>query len=271
MLGKTPVILFADANLSWGRQARVELRRRGALVSTASAVDDALREARVSSPDLLILDQNLEGDQGRDLAELFRTELPEAEIILLESRRGGSPRGVDLKLLYSGPRETASRELLSLVEGALGPRLLKVAPNIEHRPRRVLCVDDEEGFLKSLARMLTRRGYDVCAFNAAEPALKAIPWAKPDLVLLDVMMPGMDGLDLARQVRECSSGQVPIVLVTALDTDEVHYEAHQHGAVFLVNKAEGPERILDVVDFFAGDLDEVERDLLQRCLTQIKA
>src|SRR5687768_11506986 len=62
---KEPVILFADGNLSWGRGARVELRRRGAQVSTAASVDDALRAAKESPPDLLILQDDLEGHQGR--------------------------------------------------------------------------------------------------------------------------------------------------------------------------------------------------------------
>ena len=268
MASKMPFILFADGNLSWGRRARVELRRRGARVLTAASVDDALREARESPPDLLVLDQELEGHQGRDLAGLFRSELPDSEIILLESRTPGLPRGDGLGLLYAGSRETASRELTRVAEGVLGSRLLKAKPTGHRRPRRVLCVDDEEGFLKSLARMLTRRGYDVSAFNAAEPALQAVSWAQPDLVLIDVMMPGMDGLNLAERIRESSSGRVPVVLVTGLDTDEVHYEAHQHGASCLVNKAEAPERMLDVVDFLAGDLDEVERELLKGCLNE---
>jgi DNA-binding response OmpR family regulator len=269
MSAREPVILVADGNLSWGRGARVQWRRRGAHVSTAASVEDALREARTSPPDLLILDQALEGHQGRDLAELFRSEFPGTEIILLESSMGGSPAGAGLRLLFSGPRETASRELARLAEGVLGSRLKKVESDGERRPRRVLCVDDEEGFLKSLARMLTRRGYDVSAFNAAEPALKAIPWAKPDLALVDIMMPGMDGIDLAWRIRESYSGRVPVVLLTGLDTDEVHFEAHQRGASFLVNKGEAPERIVDVVDFLAGDLDEVERTLLEKSIKEM--
>lgn len=256
---KEPVILFADGNLSWGRRARVELRRRGARVLTAASVDDALREASASPPDLLILDPRLEGREGRDLAEVFRSRLPETEVILLEAREESSP--------YAGPRERASEELVRHAERVLGPRLLKAAPKAERRPpRNVLCVDDEEGFLKSLARTLTRRGYQVSAFNEAAPALKAVPWTQPDLALVDVMMPGMDGFDLAQEITKRTSGRVPVVLVTALDTDEVRFEAHRHGARFLVNKAEAPERVLDVVDFFAGDLDEVERELLKGSL-----
>lgn len=254
----TPIILFADAKLSWGRPARMELRRRGARVQTARSVDEALRLARAAAPDLLILDDDLEGHEGRDLAELFRTELPAADIILLES--GAMPRGVGLGLLYSGPRDLAYRQLVGLAEGALGSRLGKAEE--ERRPKRVLCVDDEEACLKSLARTLTRRGYSVSAFNAAERALQAVPWTRPDVVLVDIMMPGMGGLDLARRIMESSA--VPVVFVTGLDTDEVRYQAHQNGARFLVSKAEAPERLMDVVDRVTGELDEPERELLER-------
>jgi len=60
-MAKPPVVLFADRDLSWSRDARVRLRRRGAEVHMASTVDDALRVAADHTPDLLILDDDLDG------------------------------------------------------------------------------------------------------------------------------------------------------------------------------------------------------------------
>lgn len=257
------VILFADRDLSWGRSTRVALRKRGAQVLTAESVEEALRLASESPPDLIVLDDDLPGAQGRDLAELFSAELPDSEIVLLESGAEKTPRGSGLGLLYSGPRSIAGLALPGLVDGYFGLRLKRPPVQESVRPRRILCVDDEEAYLKSLARMLSRRGYIVSAFQAPERALEAVAWTEPDLALVDVMMPGMDGLDLAGKIREKTSGRIPVILITGYGTDEVEYKAHEQGGSYLLTKTESPERVIDVVDYFAGDLDPAERELLK--------
>jgi DNA-binding response OmpR family regulator len=134
-------------------------------------------------------------------------------------------------------------------QGALGKRLQEVP---KARRGTVLCVDDDPNFLRSVARLLSRRGYEVSAFEDADRALEAIPWLNPDVALVDIMMPGMGGLDLAERIREKSNGRIPVVFLTALDTDEAYYEGHQHGARFMVEKTAAPQKVLDVVDYLAG-------------------
>lgn len=131
------------------------------------------------------------------------------------------------------------------------------------RAGTVLCVDDDPEFLRSVARLLSRRGYRVSAFEDADRALEAIPWLKPDVALVDIMMPGMGGFGLAEKIREQSQGRIPVVFLSALDTDETYYEGHQRGARYMVEKTAGPQKMLDVVDYFAGDLDPREREALK--------
>jgi DNA-binding response OmpR family regulator len=66
-----PAVLFADRDLAWSRSVRVELRRRGANVLMASNVDEAFHQAALSPPDLIVLDEDLEGRGDRNLPELF--------------------------------------------------------------------------------------------------------------------------------------------------------------------------------------------------------
>jgi hypothetical protein len=54
-----------------------------------------------------------------------------------------------------------------------------------------------------------------------------------------------------------------VVFLTGLDSDEAYYEGHQHGATCLVEKTETPEKLLEVVDCLAGDLDPQEREALK--------
>jgi DNA-binding response OmpR family regulator len=264
MVMTPPTILLADRDLSWSRDVRIELRRRGANVLMAASVDEALRQATVNPPDLVILDDDLEARGSRDLAELFRETLPEAEIILLESEATQVPRGAGQGLFFSGAKPISPGTLIGLAQDALGTRL-KEAPmqGSTRKHGRVLCVDDDPQYLKSVSRLLTRHGYKVSAFDAADRALEAIPWLKPDLALVDIMMPGMDGLDLAEKIRATTGGKTPVVFVTALDSEEAYYEGHQRGGRFMLGKTEKPQKVLDVVDYLAGDLDESERQLLK--------
>ncbi|HLY75493.1 MAG TPA: response regulator [Planctomycetota bacterium] len=264
MMTKAPVILFADRELSWSRDARVRLRRLGAEVHMATTVDDALRLAAAKSPDLLILDDDLDGRGTLDLVEVFSEALPQAELILLESEVPGIPRGSGRGLFYSGAKPVSPTLLFDLAQTALEGRLPD-EPEMTAPPRRstVLCIDDDAQYLRSVSRFLNRHGYEVSTFQSAEGALQAIPQLKPDIALVDVMMPGMGGLDLAQKIRETTRGHTPVVFLTALDSEEVFYEGHARGGVFMIGKSEKPQKVLDVVDYFAGDLDESERALIK--------
>jgi len=83
---------------------------------------------------------------------------------------------------------------------------------------RVLVVDDTLLNVKLLEAMLKAQNYEVaCAFNGSD-ALARIDERKPDIVLLDVMMPGMDGYEVCRQIRKNpKTADLPVIMVTALD------------------------------------------------------
>ena len=77
----------------------------------------------------------------------------------------------------------------------------------------VLVVEDEESFIEALTVGLRREGFEVAVARDGIDALAAFDLHKPDLVLLDVMLPRMSGLDVCRQIRQRS--KVPIIMVTA--------------------------------------------------------
>lgn len=87
--------------------------------------------------------------------------------------------------------------------------------------KRVLIVDDEENNRKLLALLLTNYGY---AFDTAKNGMEALQKTRefsPDLILLDIMMPGMSGYEVCRRLKEDPSTQhIPVVMVTALDDEE---------------------------------------------------
>jgi DNA-binding response OmpR family regulator len=81
---------------------------------------------------------------------------------------------------------------------------------------RVLLVEDDHDIAEPLARALTREGYDVRTAGDGRIALQEVLDAPPDLIILDVGLPGMDGLEVCRHVRDVRP-QVPILMLTARD------------------------------------------------------
>jgi DNA-binding response OmpR family regulator len=81
---------------------------------------------------------------------------------------------------------------------------------------RVLLVEDDHDIAEPLARALGREGYDVSSAGDGRVALQTVLDAPPDLIILDIGLPGMNGLDVCRHVREVRP-QVPILMLTARD------------------------------------------------------
>src|SRR5260370_42367274 len=86
---------------------------------------------------------------------------------------------------------------------------------------KVLVVDDEEHILELARLYLSREGYDVEGVGDGTQAIARFGQVKPDLVILDIMLPGTDGLTLCQEIRQQS--QVPLIMLTARDegTDKV--------------------------------------------------
>ena len=84
--------------------------------------------------------------------------------------------------------------------------------------KKILIVDDQPTFVRMIARILTNEGYEVLTANNGKEALQLLFAHKPDLVLLDVVMPGMDGWETCNRIRDVSN--VPIIFLTGVQKTE---------------------------------------------------
>jgi two-component system, OmpR family, KDP operon response regulator KdpE len=109
-------------------------------------------------------------------------------------------------------------------------------------PARILVVDDEPNILATLAPLLRSRGYEVFTSMNGGAALEAIGREKPDLIVLDLGLPDIDGVDVARQIRE--SGNIPIVVLSARGGEDDKVRALDVGADDYVTKPFGAEELL---------------------------
>ena len=115
-------------------------------------------------------------------------------------------------------------------------------------PAKILVVDDTPKNVKLLADLLSAKGYAVATASSGAEALAKVEAEKPDLVLLDVVMPEMSGYEVCRKIRENpKAGILPVVMVTALDPSEERIKGLEAGADdFLTKPINQPELLARV-------------------------
>jgi excisionase family DNA binding protein len=108
----------------------------------------------------------------------------------------------------------------------------------------VLVVDDDAGLRELIRVSLTLDGYSVREAASAEEALAAIEDTAPDLVLLDVVMPGVDGWQMLQRMQE-RHGSIPVIMFSGKVDEESAAEAEQRGAQGFIGKPFDPQQLIE--------------------------
>ncbi len=107
----------------------------------------------------------------------------------------------------------------------------------------ILIVDDEPSILQSLAGLLIDEGFDVCTASNGYEALKTIESDSPDLVLLDIWMPGLDGIDTLQEIKK-NNPFIQVIIITGHGTIETAVKATKIGAYDLIEKPLSIDKII---------------------------
>jgi two-component system, response regulator, stage 0 sporulation protein F len=100
---------------------------------------------------------------------------------------------------------------------------------------KILVIDDEQGIRDLLDTLLCRKGYDVVLAESGWKGLEVFRRERPDVVVLDLKMPGMDGLAVLQQVRSLNPKQ-PMIILTGAGTPETEQQVHALGVMEYVEK-----------------------------------
>jgi CheY-like chemotaxis protein len=103
--------------------------------------------------------------------------------------------------------------------------------------RKILIVDDEPDFLEVMRTRLEASDYEVTTAANGEEALDYVKNDKPDAVLLDILMPGIDGLEVLKRIRKMDES-LPVYIITAFSTDERFKVANKLGASGFIVKTD---------------------------------
>ena len=119
---------------------------------------------------------------------------------------------------------------------------------MENVPPKILVVDDEPRVLRFIEISLKVRGFDVQCVTSGKQALEAVQNVEPDLLLLDIVMPDMNGFEVLKRLREFSD--LPVIAFSASGINR--YEAIRSGANDFIDKPFNPDRIVNKVTSLIG-------------------
>ena len=111
---------------------------------------------------------------------------------------------------------------------------------------KILVIDDEEGIRNLLDTLLDRKGYDVILADNGQKGLEVFRRARPDVVILDLKMPGMDGLTVLQQIRHLDPTQ-PVIILTGAGTPEMEQQVMALGVTDFVEKEFSLHRLGDAL------------------------
>lgn len=115
-------------------------------------------------------------------------------------------------------------------------------------PKKILAVDDEKNIVKLVQAVLERHGFQVITAYDGKEALQKIASEHPDLVILDVMMPYMDGFEVLQTMRRNAvTREIPVIMLTAKSQDQDVFRGWQSGVDLYLTKPFNPTELVSFV------------------------
>jgi CheY-like chemotaxis protein/two-component sensor histidine kinase len=222
---------------------RAVLEKRGYETLLARSAREAYDLAVEHQPSLITLDVILDDMGGFELLQNLKDDERTAEIpVVVLSIICDRGRSLRFGAAHYLEKPIDSARLVSVVDGLVGAKTAPV----------VLVVDDDRDIVGVLAHTMQARGFAVaCAYDGAE-AMRAVESQHPDLILLDLQMPVMDGYEVMRAIKsDESTCDIPIVVMTAHHLDETQVELLQSAAEY-VNKPLSADDLVEHVERFLG-------------------
>jgi len=237
-----PSVLCVDDDPEVLEQLKEHFTLQGFIVLTASNGVEACLQVKRWAPKAVILDLLIPRLGGIGTLSRIRAFNPSIPVILVSDTPGAldlvTEAGLSVTGAFAKPLDVAAiSEALASI-GVTAPAALAPAPSGRRRRlarARVLLVDDEPQFREMLAEYLGGEGFEVLEAGSGEEALPQVASARPDIVLLDLMMNGIGGLETLRRIRSMRP-ETCVIMVTAVDDLDVARSALAAGAADYVTK-----------------------------------
>jgi PAS domain S-box-containing protein len=234
---KTILVVDDEANIR--RFLKHELTTRGYQVLEASGGKEAIDQARKHHPDLITLDVLMPDISGHDVIAVLKNDPGTKDIPIL---------------VLSVVEEKEKAYRLGANDYVTKPFTMKVLMNkinqlLQDTQKTLLVVDDDKSLIKSLKYRLEKKGFSIYAAYDGKEALEMVEKHLPDLVLLDIVMPEMDGYEVMKALKKKpDTAQIPIVVMTGVENIEGKVQALSVGASEYLNKSSGFDQLLKTIE-----------------------
>jgi DNA-binding response OmpR family regulator len=238
-------ILLIDDSVTFREELKEVLESVGYRVLVAGTGEDGLRMAADQHPMAMIVDGQLPGIDGATVIRRIRLDaaLRRLPCLLLTA---SEDHGAEVRVLDAGADAFVRKEedvgvilarLNAMLRSAGTQDAAPSTPSLLG-PKKILAVDDSETYLQELTRALCADGYALVLARSGEEALDLLAVQQVDCLLLDLIMPGIGGLETCRRVKSVPAiRDIPIVMLTALDDHATMIEGLSAGADDYVAKS----------------------------------
>jgi DNA-binding response OmpR family regulator len=122
-------------------------------------------------------------------------------------------------------------------------------PKQKIKPARILVIDDEPEITEVVEAFLKHSGYEVLTENSPVMAVERVQAFKPDLILLDIMMTGMDGYQVCEELkRRADTRNIPVLFLTGKDSRDDSGKSFQVGGDMFIKKPFSGDRLLEIIN-----------------------
>ena len=254
------------------------LGRRGFEVSVAPNGVTALETLASASFDVVVLDVKMPDIDGLEVFRQIRSRLPEMPVILLTGHPSiadaflTSKHGIADYLSKPVDMDDLARKAHQAVADA--QRTVSQSTPTDDtssltRPISVMLVDDENELLHSLQRVFTRRKINTVAADSGPKALELLKAAVVDVIVLDVKMPGMDGLEVLRQIKSQYPG-IQIILLSGHPSVEAALEGIKLGASEYLKKPADTDELVATITRLFRERQEMLAEQQRKLIDDIK-
>jgi DNA-binding NtrC family response regulator len=204
-------------------------------VTTAIGAEQALSLLEKTKPDLIVVDFKMPGMDGLAFVRKFRASDKNLPIIMLT---GFSDELVELEAKKAGVNAFLRKDMginlfTESVNKLIDPK--RLSQKRDAKREYIMVVDDDPDIRALLRRFLEKKDYEAAAFGAAEEALAEIDKRKPSLVLLDINLPGMDGITALKKLKE-KHNDIGVIMISGNGELEIARQSVTMGAYDYIMK-----------------------------------
>ena len=206
-------VLLVNDNPHEGRRLRQAIEKEGFSVYEGANKEDAIDLARRFRPNIIVIDVVMPEIDGTYLVKVLREdpETKEIPIIVFSASDEENARLKDVKAINIIKRSMDEKTLVKDIKATLQHH------RMAEPGEKILIVDDERSITSLITSMLQEFGYTTIEASTGEEALSIAQAEQPDLILLDINLPGIDGFQTLKRLKNSvSTGRIPVILLSGI-------------------------------------------------------